>query len=253
MGRRDLRLVIALACACACAKKPPPPVAVVDAAPAATAAPVVVLEPPDVIEVARKWRDATNANGATMFESLYADRVELDGKRMSREDALDAKKLALANHDHDDVETITVTNNRAYVQLESKPRAGKVTRGTIFIQLDERQRITAEGDVATDTNATRKKENQCAASMIALVQSTAEGKATLTATRVVRLIDESWSVQFVATLFDPLMKPVLIVDAFWVDPKTAAVTHMGPPGEPVDGRVVPGDALAEAKVRADCN
>jgi len=196
----------------------------------------------EIVNVVRAWNDATNAHDAKKLGALYADEVELYGQRVSRERAMSIKGAAFATHDRDDLGEVTVLESRALFTKKSRGKNGKVIEVTGYIDLDPAMKITAEGDTTTDTNLERKKYDDCAAAIGALVDSTHLGGADVR--QIVKEPDGRWGVQFTMVHFgDPNGNYSYL--SIHVDPSSGAV--IGATDE-----VIPADPSLAAKVRSQC-
>ena len=225
-------------------------------APAASVSIGLVIAPKPVgdrMTIVQAWNDATNAHDATKLSALYADDVELYGTVMTRAKAVAIKQAAFAKHDRDDLDYLTISNDRAGFVKKSKAKDGKVITVSGYLVIDDSMKITAEGDMTTDANLVRKKSNQCVDAIAALVASTPEGKAAgadiprASAWKDDRAADP-WHVQYFTyggTMPDGTRVVLCCPDEFEVDSNTYVVTQRG-------GKVVTPDPAAVAKASALC-
>jgi hypothetical protein len=65
--------------------------------------------PSKAIAIVNAWNAAINAHDPALLGPLYADPVELYGTKMSRSQALAAKKASFATHAHDELSSIEIT------------------------------------------------------------------------------------------------------------------------------------------------
>ncbi len=208
--------------------------------------------------------------GFVLTSDPYADNVELY-TRTSREKAVAIKNAAFAKHDHDTLGPITVMGTTATFDKTSKAKDGKVIQVSAYIDVDASKKIIAECDAMTDANLERRKSNQCSAAIIALVQSTPEGKAD-TAKQVWTEPPPhgggAWKVNYTQMIGGQKIDENTVEglrawsDVFEVDAKVGTVVFVGTsiagPTEyeyqmHASGKALTCDAITAAKVRAVCN
>ena len=202
----------------------------------------------------RAWNAAINAHDAEKLGALYADEIELYGRRVSRAHAIAAKRAAFPAHAHDDVTGVSVSESgRATFHKKSALKNGKVIDVLGYLDVDAAGKITSEGDTTTDTNLARKGQVSCEDAVVALVNATAEAKkASAAIPNLAGMVmppdkpGDGWDVGICEN--HPDRMPCF--HHFTVDPATAKVTYTGL--DSVDDITLPTDPSLAAKVRDAC-
>ncbi len=208
------------------------------------------------------WNAAINAHDANKLAGLYADEVELYGKRLSRATAVAVKKASFAHHVRDTIDDIAVTDEgRATFHKNSLQSGGKLIEVDAYLD-EEGGKIVSEGDTTTDTNLARARETTCELAVLQLVEQTAEAK---TATKTIEegakssplpvsvggyamppdVTGAGWGVAICENYVDRMP----CYHHFNVDPATATVTYTN---GGLDDRPIVTDPALAAKVRAAC-
>lgn len=261
--RRAWLLLLALSGTLACRdeQKPAPnpvPSASASAATKLTLIPQSRTKAHDIESLVTAWNNAINAHDTEKLADLYADEIELYGKKMSRTAALAAKKQAFTTHDHDDLTDVRVDEHgRARFTKKSKGTDGKVIEVVGYLDADRSGsvwKIVSEGDTTTDANLSRKKTMTCMGAVSALVDATPQAKKAMKdiahlGGMVNEPTDSATGLWHVA-LCENQPDRFLCLDHFEVDPTTALITYSGI-HEDLGEKPTPDPTLAAA-VRSVC-
>ena len=189
----------------------------------------------DVGALVAEWNAAINAHDTEHLADLYADEIDLYGKKLSRSDAIAAKKVAFAKHEHDDLSDIRVDEHgRALFTKKSKGTDGTVAEVVGYLDADRSGsvwKIVSEGDTTTDANLRRRKTMTCMAAVSALVDATPQAKKAKSAIEhlagMTNEPEDSATGTWHVALCENKPDQYLCLDHFEVDPTSAEITYTG--------------------------